>query len=66
MVTAKHQTLPRKFEGLFMKEFDIMHDYVLNMSNVVNQIRKSSEGLNEQKVVREFSRVGQKKKMIIL
>lgn len=33
-----------------------MHDYISNMINVVNQIRKLGDNLNEQKVIERLIR----------
>ena len=45
VVTFKLQTLCRKFESFLMRDGDVLSDYISNVIDVVNQIRKYGEDL---------------------
>ncbi|XP_058010342.1 uncharacterized protein LOC110651669 [Hevea brasiliensis] len=56
VVTVKLQTLRRKFESSVMKDEDSLSEYISNMIDVVNQIRRCGEILSEQKVIEKIVR----------
>lgn len=51
VLTVKLQTLCRKFETLYMKDGDNMHDYFSSLLEIVNQMRVYGEKLSYQRIV---------------
>lgn len=64
--TFKLQTLRRKFETLYMKESEPMHDYFLSISEIVNQIELMVKGYLTKKVLKKLYKACQQNMTMLL